>query len=143
MTDILRLLIHFFFAAVTTILHNVLRNPSHSLALSDLQLMDPFLGLLELLSKEGKSEEAQRMFEFSQDLTARANEAVGLVKTRMISAGDSNDEKESVEDFIHRVECISQGCVGIELPETENLELGVDSWGAFGNEFSDIDMLQH
>ena len=108
-----RLLIHYFFAAVTTILHNILCNPTHIFAPSDLQLVEPFLSLLELLAKEGKSEEVQRMFEFCQDLNGKAKDAVTKVNMRMLCSGrKSRGEKESVEDFIRRVECQSRGYTG-------------------------------
>jgi hypothetical protein len=105
-------LIHYFFAAVTTILYNVLRNPNHIFARSDIQLVEPFLGLLNILAKEGKSEEVQRMFEFCQDLNTKATEAVSHVNMRMLcQANKTRGEKESVEDFIMRVECQSNGCL--------------------------------
>lgn len=54
------------------------------------------------------------MYEFCVDLNGNAREAVERVNRRMVCANASKSkvqgEKESVEEFIRRVECISAGC---------------------------------
>jgi hypothetical protein len=63
-----RLLLHFFFAAVTALLDNVSHNPASVEASSDLQIVEPFLLLLEILAEQGESGEKTKMPQFCKDL---------------------------------------------------------------------------
>ena len=132
-----RLLIHYFFAAVTALLENVVRHPSHPQAHSDILLMDPFLQLLEILSEEGKSEEVQRMYDFCVDMNGKARDAVERVNRSMVCShtnkSKAQGEKETVEDFIRRVECISAGC------PNENINGAGESWAGGGSTMADLD----
>ena len=168
-----RLLIHYFFAAVTTILHAVVLNPTHLFARSDVKLVEPFLGLLELLAREGKSEEVQRMSDFCQDLNTKikgqreevqlmcercrdlketAEEAVRRANSRMLRDGKEEREeegggKESLGDFIWRVECQSMGCPSSGLPGVEPEvaameQVGAENWVGFvGDGFNTFDTM--
>jgi hypothetical protein len=134
-----RLLIHYFFAATTTLLHHTTLHPSHPLARSDIQLIEPFLGLLELLAKEGKSEEVGRMYAFCQDMNVKAKEAVEHVNMKMICGDGRGKErgergaKESVEEFIMRVECQSKGCPSAgEFVPAGRAVPGIEPWETFG-----------
>ncbi|KAH8596188.1 fungal-specific transcription factor domain-containing protein [Bisporella sp. PMI_857] len=69
------LLIQVLFAAVTTVLHNVLLDSSNITVQSDLDLTEPFLKLLEFLLKETHSPEIEEMYKVSYDLNRRAREA--------------------------------------------------------------------
>jgi hypothetical protein len=75
-----RLLLHPFFAAVTTLLNNIIDHPSFSQVKSDLDIVEPFLRLLEILSADKKvcsrSDDAQRMCISSNELKGRAEEAI-------------------------------------------------------------------
>ncbi|KAL1877531.1 hypothetical protein Daus18300_002519 [Diaporthe australafricana] len=74
------LLLHSFFAAVEVLLGNVLRQPASAQASSDLRIVEPFLGLLEILAGDkrqcSRSEEAERMYRVCNDLHGRARQAV-------------------------------------------------------------------
>ena len=87
------------------------------------------------------------MYAFCQDLNVKAKAAVEHVNMKMLCsagrAGKARGEKESVEEFIMRVECQSKGCPSLEafgtIGEVRN---GVDTWqGLGGDEFQDFEML--
>ena len=69
-------MIQILFAAVTTLLHNILLDSSNISAQSDLDLTEPFLKLLEFLLKETHSPEVEKMYRNFCDLDRRAREAV-------------------------------------------------------------------
>lgn len=78
-------------------------------------LVRPFLHLLEILFRERKSEEAERIYDFCINLNEQATEAVqgrnvsiGFEEAAM-EARKPNGELESLEEFIMRVESISAG----------------------------------
>lgn len=83
-----RILLHPFFAAVRVILQNVLRCPASPQAHTDLQIVEPFLRLLEVLAGEGirgtRSEEAKRMHQVCNDLNAKAKVAVERVSLEVL-----------------------------------------------------------
>ncbi|KAI5459148.1 fungal-specific transcription factor domain-containing protein, partial [Mariannaea sp. PMI_226] len=76
------LLLHPFFAAVTTLLENVIRYPNSAQAHSDLHVVEPFLGLLEVLANDEKqcsrSDEAGQMLRTCAVLHDRAKVAVEM-----------------------------------------------------------------
>ena len=82
------------------------------------------------------------MYDFCQDSNTKAREAVDSVNMGMVCTdGNSRREKESVEDFIQRVECISNGCTALSaLMSSEEISNDVESWGGYRNEFTDFDM---
>ena len=121
MTDVPRLLVHFFVSAISTLIENILVSPSHPLAKSDLQLIQPLLVLLEFLAQKGNSDDVVRMQKYVEDAAKRAREAMeradherslesekSLYPMRMVKR--KSGEKESVEEFIQRIECISADC---------------------------------
>ena len=67
------------FAAVTALLRNILHNPTSGKAQSDLDIVEPFLQLLDTLAGEEKqcfqSEQSIRMRQFCLELNGRATEA--------------------------------------------------------------------
>ncbi|RSL70391.1 hypothetical protein CEP51_012196 [Fusarium floridanum] len=77
------ILLHPFFAAVTTLLQNALDHPACPDAQSDLEIVQPFFRLLDVLAAEERtcyrSNEARRMHQECNDLLRRASEAVGCV----------------------------------------------------------------
>ncbi|KAM5373886.1 hypothetical protein ACJZ2D_006715 [Fusarium nematophilum] len=74
------LLLHPFFAAVSTLLENVVRYPESAQARSDLATVKPFLELLDILVDDerqcSRSEEVTRMHQVCRDLKGKAVEAV-------------------------------------------------------------------
>lgn len=75
-----RILLHPFFAAVTAVLENLLRHPDSHESPSDLQIVQPFLRLLEILAGNericSQSDESRRMYQVCQGLNERANAAI-------------------------------------------------------------------
>ena len=74
------------------------------------------------------------MFEFCQDLNGKAKDAVTKVNMKMLCyRRKSRGEKESVEDFIKRVECQSKGCAGSEeFVPTTGEACGDENWTGYG-----------
>lgn len=81
------LLLHPFFAAVTALLHNVVRHPESWQAQSDIHIVKPFLQLLEILGAGkgscSRSEESKRMHHFCRELNGKAEEAVKPAYVRL------------------------------------------------------------
>jgi len=137
--------LHIFVSATTTLLTHILSNPLHPLAQSDLQLIEPLLSLLGLLSMQGKNTEVENMYESCRNMWERARRTVweargnalaygqgselgnetgtamlenmnmnSLPVTPMnlapaIGTGKGGEAKESLEDFIKRIESIAGG----------------------------------
>ncbi|KAL2075174.1 hypothetical protein VTL71DRAFT_116 [Oculimacula yallundae] len=116
--------LHIFVSATTTLLTYILSNPLHPLAQSDLQLIEPLLSLLGLLSMQGKNIEVEGMYESSRTMWERARRTVweargsglpadpgpmNLTPVPMLSQGKVVEDKESLEDFIKRIENIAGG----------------------------------
>ncbi|KAJ0109682.1 hypothetical protein J7T55_014244 [Diaporthe amygdali] len=74
------ILLHSFFAAVEGLLNNLLRHPGSPQASSDLNIVEPFIRLLEILAGNkrqcAQSEEAEQMYRLCTELRSRAREAV-------------------------------------------------------------------
>ncbi|KAK9772816.1 putative Fungal-specific transcription factor domain-containing protein [Seiridium cardinale] len=78
------LLVGSFFEAVTVLLHNVIVNPFHTRARSDILLIEPFLELLEVLDDDGDNVELQRMRKECNSLIQNAIAAVEGIEYTMI-----------------------------------------------------------
>lgn len=80
------MLLHAFFAAASSMLHNLTQNPMSPNAVSDLDLVEPFLRLLETLARDpsilSQSEELVRMRRTCNSLNLEAKEAVQLFSLR-------------------------------------------------------------
>lgn len=87
------------------------------------------------------------MFEFCQDLNTKATEAVSHVNMRMLCQATSKrrGEKESVEDFIRRVECQSKGCLeSLEPYVVAEATPEVQVWEGYApDQFNVFQMLNH
>jgi hypothetical protein len=74
------MLLHAFFAAACSILHNSILNPTSPQAHSDIHLVDPFTRLLEALAGDQRrylpSEELERMNRIYNNLNNEAKAAV-------------------------------------------------------------------
>jgi hypothetical protein len=86
-----RILLHPFFAAVTTLLQDALAHPACPNAQSDLETVQPFFRLLDVLAAEERtcyrSNEARKMHRECNDLLRRASEAVGCMSMVFDSTG--------------------------------------------------------
>ncbi|KAG4433349.1 hypothetical protein IFR05_011177 [Cadophora sp. M221] len=125
--------LHIFVSATTTLLTQILQNPLHPLAQSDLQLIEPLLSLLGLLSMQGKNAHVEGMYENCRTMWESARrtvwEARGQVLpantmpmqlTPTIDAGKYEAEKESLDDFIRRIEGIAAGSENVLEFENAN-----------------------
>jgi hypothetical protein len=76
------MLLHAFFAAASSLLYNLTKYPMSPNAVSDLDLVEPFLRLLETLARDpstlSQSEELGRMRRTCNSLNFEAKEAVQL-----------------------------------------------------------------
>ncbi len=93
------------------------------------------------------------MSEFCVDLNSRARAAVEEANRRRIRLNASRrgnvgeDEKESVEEFLARVECISGGCMASAHRSNEGFGREEAAWTATGAEvlgydaFGEFEML--
>ncbi|KAH7305653.1 fungal-specific transcription factor domain-containing protein [Rhexocercosporidium sp. MPI-PUGE-AT-0058] len=117
--------LHIFVSATTTLLTHILSDPLHPLAQSDLQLIEPLLSLLGLLSMQGKNAKVEGMYESCRTMWESTRRTVWeargrgmpvstrpMTLTPTISAGKAVEEKESLEDFIRRIEGIAGGSEG-------------------------------
>jgi hypothetical protein len=93
-----------------------LSNPSNPLALADLKLIEPLLSLLRMLAKSDMSDEISPIYRSCAELFERAKMAVwefnpvGMSWDRRGTSAGSGG-RESVEDFLRRMESISSGYV--------------------------------
>ncbi|CZR65036.1 uncharacterized protein PAC_14936 [Phialocephala subalpina] len=126
------IVLHIFVSATKTLLHHLIREPGDPLAESDLELIDPLLRLLGMLANGERSEEVSRMYAECVELFEKAKVSVEDSANRIAQwtdgaqgAGGPPTEKESVEDFIRRIESISAGID--DVPVTPNPALH-SSW---------------
>lgn len=84
------MLLHAFFAAASSMLYNLTQNPMSPNAISDLDLVEPFLRLLETLARDprtlSQSEELVRMRRTCNSLNLEAKEAVQLFSLRPLAS---------------------------------------------------------
>lgn len=111
-----RAVLHIFVSATKTLLTHTLSNPSNPLAHADLKLIEPLLSLLRMLARSDMSDEIGPMYRSCAELFERTKMAVwefnpvGMSWDRQgTSAGSVG--RESVEDFLRRMESISSGYV--------------------------------
>ena len=124
-----RAVLYIFVTAATTLLKSIVDDPSNPMALSDLQLIEPLLTLLVVLAKTDKgrqSERIGRMHRSCMELFERANMAVESTNLANMDwdldiTNSSSQGRESVEDFLRRMDAISSG---------DNLELNSIPSGA-------------
>lgn len=97
-----------------TLLSHILSNPSNPSARADLKLIEPLLRTLDRLAKSGQRDETARMYQSCTELFERARAAVAGINPVRISrigygSSGQSEERESLEDFLRRVESISSG----------------------------------
>jgi hypothetical protein len=131
-----RVILHLFVQATTTLLGNILSDPTHRRATSDLKLIEPLLSLLSALAKDGKSSEVSSMYEKIREMFESTRERVLLANSPVsgdgeFDGGEGAREKrgsgkegeggrnESLEEFLRRIESVSAGLdeEGMELVE--------------------------
>jgi hypothetical protein len=133
-----RVILHLFVQATTTLLENILSDPTHRRATSDLKLIEPLLVLLCALAQDGKSPEVSSMYEKIREMFERTRQRVllanspvsgndelggglGITERSWIGKGMEGEggRNESLEAFLRRIECVSAGLdeEGMELVE--------------------------
>lgn len=84
------MLLQAFFAAASSILYNLTQQPMSPNAISDLDLVEPFLRLLETLARDPSTasqyEELVRMRRTCNSLNLEAKEAVQLFSLRPVAS---------------------------------------------------------
>ena len=106
--------LHIFVSATTILLTHTLWNPSNPFASTDLKYIEPLLDLLAVLAKSGESNNIGETYTSCLGLFERARIAVdsfGLAAPNWDRAQTAvqSGERESVEDFLRRMESISSG----------------------------------
>ncbi|KAF4626129.1 hypothetical protein G7Y89_g12031 [Cudoniella acicularis] len=106
--------LHIFVSATTALLTHIISNPSNPIAPSDLKLVEPMLTLLCILANSSKNDEVVEMNRSCAVLFERARMAVeshgqaGMSWDQSMTSGQSR-QRESVEDFLKRMEKIRSG----------------------------------
>jgi hypothetical protein len=108
-----RTALHIFITAETTLLIHTISNPSNPLVQADLRLLEPFLNLLGIVARSGVNDEVEEMYQSSMILFEQARMAVehsgaGAKTHRHMGKGGPGG-RESVEDFLERMEHIRSG----------------------------------
>ncbi|KAL6699847.1 fungal-specific transcription factor domain-containing protein [Trichoderma pleuroticola] len=84
------MLLHAFFAAASSMLHNLTHNPLSPNAISDLNLVEPFLHLLETLAKDpntlSQSKELVQMHHACNSLNLKAKRAVQHFSSKSLTS---------------------------------------------------------
>jgi hypothetical protein len=82
------MLLHAFFAAASSMLYNLTQNPMSPNATADLDLVEPFLCLLETLARDpsalAQSEQLMKMRRTCNNLNLEAKEAVQLFSLKSL-----------------------------------------------------------
>ncbi|RFU29259.1 hypothetical protein B7463_g7069, partial [Scytalidium lignicola] len=112
--------LHIFITAATTLLIHTISDPSNPLVQADLKLLEPFLNLLGVVARSGVNDKVEEMYQSSMILFEQARMAIehsdlGAKTHRHMGKGDPG-ARESVEDFLERMEHIRSGdSTGISL----------------------------
>lgn len=114
-TNYSRAVLHIFVSATTLILTHTNSHPSNPLAVADLELIEPLLRVLSVLASTGKNDEVREMNRSCMDMFRRANTAVERINQQSFSQARvatsyQSGSKESIEEFLQRIERISSGC---------------------------------
>lgn len=109
-----RAVLHIFVMATTTLLTHTISNPLHPLAFSDLELIEPLLTLLGILANSAQNDKVREMYQSCLELFQRAMMAVESFTLAGTTVGQHRTSgqpagRESVEDFLRRMENISSG----------------------------------
>ena len=104
-------------AAATTLLKDIICNPSNLMALSDLKIIEPLLMLLDVLAKSSKGHKSERlggMHRSCIELFQKAKMAVeshsdAIIPWDQYIMSEPSQEQESTEDLHQRMESISSG----------------------------------
>ncbi|RDW65154.1 hypothetical protein BP5796_09846 [Coleophoma crateriformis] len=109
--------LHIFVSATKTLLSNICSEPSQTLAKSDVELIQPLLNLLGTLMSGGQRDEVVKMYDTCQEMYEEAVQRLRTTNSQYMQidmgsvgkSGSQREKKESVEDFIRRIESYTAG----------------------------------
>lgn len=112
-----RIVLHIFVSATKTLLSNICSEPSPTIAKSDIELIQPLLNLLRALISGEQREEVAKMYDTCQEMYEEAVQQLRTTNSQYMqidqgSVGNMSpqrQEKESIEDFIRRIESYTAG----------------------------------
>jgi len=119
-----------FVQATTTLLENILSDPSHRHAPSDLKLIEPLLILLCGLAQDGKNEEVAAMYQSCGAMFEKTRERVRIAtgddeqRRLSLKEGDEGQGNESLAEFLRRIDSVSAGLDedGMQIEEPFGIE---------------------
>lgn len=127
-----------FVQATTTLLENILSDPTQRRAPSDLKLIEPLLILLGSLTKDNKNEEVVAMYQNCGAMFEKTREmvrnAAGNGEQRRLS--EKGAGSESLAEFLRRIDSVSAGLDedGMAIVEPPVMEeegrVELPDWGA-------------
>jgi hypothetical protein len=120
-----RVILHTFVQATTILLENILSDPTHRRAPSDLKLVEPLLILLCSLAQDGKNEEVAAMYQscgaMFEKTRERVRNATGNDEQRRSSLKEQGmgQGNESLAEFLRRIDSVSAGLddEGVQIVE--------------------------
>ena len=127
-----RVILHMFVQATTTLLENIIADPSHRRAPTDLKLIEPLLVLLCSLTQSGKNEDVAAMykscgamFEKSREMVQNATASEERRRSNETEMGQGN---ESLAEFLRRIDSVSagldeEGMAIVEPPPMQDLQV--------------------
>lgn len=124
-------MLHIFVSATHILLENIIADPTHRRVRTDLKLIEPLLKLLGALANEGHHEDVNEMHQNCEQLYERTKKLV-QTSSRVIagsttSSNGTGNERESVEDFLRRIESFTAGYDDEYAPFPQNLQIeGLD-----------------
>ena len=104
-----------FVQATTTLLENIMSDPSHRRAPGDLKLIEPLLVLLCSLTKDGKNDDVAAMYQSCGAMFEKTREMVRNAtasEERRRSSGTGTEfgqGNESLAEFLRRIDSVSAG----------------------------------
>ncbi|PMD41392.1 hypothetical protein L207DRAFT_457834 [Hyaloscypha variabilis F] len=127
-------ILHMFVQAATTLLENIISDPSHHRAPADLKLIEPLLILLCGLAKDGRNEEVAAMYQSCGAMFEKTREMVRNATTSeeqrnsSRKGGDIGQGSESLAEFLRRIDTVSagldeEGMALVESPAVNELEM--------------------
>jgi hypothetical protein len=100
-----------FVQATTTLLENIIADPSHRRAPGDLKLIEPLLILLCSLAEDGKNDEVATMYNSCSAMFEKTREMVrnATASEEQRSSEGGIQGNESLAEFLRRIDSVSAG----------------------------------
>lgn len=116
-TNNIRAVLYIFVTAATTLLQDIIYNPSAPTALPDLRLIEPLITLLDTLAQSPKGRQSERldgMYRPCKELFERAHSAVNSTDLAGVDwdqwiTREQSQEREGIEESIWGSGCDAMG----------------------------------